>query len=307
MKSFRVDLASLLTVAAAVLNQDGVLLKANAGFLRLLPADVPEPVGSKVGRFFVQPTFASLTATLDRDGRSGYRGLLTIGDYDGKARTLRGRVWRTATGIRVLAEYDIADLERVNDAMLGLGQEQSLAQHALTRAHIVLKRREGQLVKASLTDALTGIGNRRKLDDALASEISRAQRSHAPLSVFMTDIDHFKRVNDEYGHSTGDRVLVLLGAILKSQSRSTDIAARFGGEEFMVLMPGTPLALASSIAERIRRMLEAEVIEPIAGPVTSSFGVAELAFGETGESLLKRVDAALYRAKHEGRNRVIPA
>ncbi len=249
MKSFRVDLASLLTVAAAVLNEDGVLLKANVGFLRLLPADVPEPVGSKVSRFFIQPTFVSLTATLDRD--------------------------------------------------------ESLAQHALARAHIMLKQREGQLVKASLTDALTGIGNRRKLDEALASEVSRAQRSHAPLSVLMTDIDHFKWVNDEYGHSTGDRVLVLFGTILKAQCRPTDIVARFGGEEFMVLMPGTPLALASSIAERIRCVLEAEVMEPIVGPVTSSFGVAELAIGESGESLLKRVDAAMYQAKEGGRNRVI--
>jgi diguanylate cyclase (GGDEF)-like protein len=240
-------------------------------------------------------------------GCGGYHGLLTIGDYDGKSRTLRGRVWRTVTGIRVLAEYDIADLERVNDAMLDLNRDESLARHSLTRAHIALKRREGQYVRASLTDALTGVGNRRKLDEALAAEISRAHRDNAPLSVLMTDIDDFKRVNDEYGHSTGDRVLVLLGAILKSQTRPTDVVARFGGEEFMVLMPGTSLAVANSIAERIRRVLEAEIIEPIARQVTSSFGVAELAFDETGASLLKRVDAALYQAKDAGRNRVVAA
>ena len=305
MKSFSVDLASLQTVAAAVLNEEGILLKANAGFLRLLPADMREAIGLKVGRFFIQPGFGSLTALLNRNEPDGYRGLLTIGDYAGKSRTLHGHVWRTAEGISVLAEFDIVELERLNDSMMEQSRSDSLEQHALTQANVALKQREGEMVEASLTDPLTGIGNRRKLNEALVVEIGRSRRSGQPLSVVMTDIDHFKRVNDDYGHGVGDLVLKHLGVILKSKTRPTDIVARFGGEEFFVLMPGTSLAQASARAEQLRGVLEREVTEPMTRPVTSSFGVAELAPEETGEALLKRVDAALYRAKDSGRNRVV--
>jgi two-component system chemotaxis response regulator CheY len=121
----------------------------------------------------------------------------------------------------------------------------------------------------------------------------------------MADIDHFKYVNDEYGHAAGDRVLAHFGALLRTHTRPTDIVTRFGGEEFIVLMPHTRLAQASAKAEQIRNALAAEQIAPLVRPVTSSFGVAELLHDEEGSSFLKRVDAALYRAKKDGRNRVV--
>jgi diguanylate cyclase (GGDEF)-like protein len=307
MKSFAVDLDTLLTVAVGVLDASGVLLEANAGFLRLLPASCAQPIGAKVTRFFIQPNFATLVAAADQDDHDGYRGLLTIGDSAGKTRTLRGRVWRAAVDIRVLAEYDIGDLERINDAMLELNQESSVAQNTLTRANVNLKQREVQILEASLTDALTGVGNRRKLEQGLATEISRVRRDGSALSAIMTDVDHFKRVNDEYGHGVGDKVLVQLGALLRSQTRQTDIVARFGGEEFIVLMPHTSLAQAAAKAEILRGALAAELIEPLARPVTASFGVAELSGEEDGESFLGRVDKALYRAKEGGRNQVVAA
>jgi diguanylate cyclase (GGDEF)-like protein len=123
----------------------------------------------------------------------------------------------------------------------------------------------------------------------------------------MTDIDHFKQVNDEFGHGVGDKVLEWFGALLKRQTRSTDIVARFGGEEFLVLMPNAGLAQAVAKAEQLRIALAAEVIEPLVRPVTSSFGVAELSQDEDRDSFLSRVDAALYKAKAGGRNRVIAA
>jgi two-component system, cell cycle response regulator len=305
LKSFQIDLDSLLSIAAAVLDAEGVLLDANAGFLRLLPADGVPPIGSNVARYFVQPAFAALVEAADSNAPVGYRGLLTIGDSAGTMRTLRGRAWRTPTEIRVLAEYDIAELERLNESILDLNRVTAVSQHTLASANVAMKQREVQIVAVSLTDALTGVGNRRRLEQALAAEIARVQRDGGELSAIMADVDHFKRVNDEFGHGAGDKVLVHLGALLKSHTRSSDIVARFGGEEFFVLMPHASLAQAATKAEQLRAALAAEIIEPLANPVTSSFGVAALLSGEDAQSFLARIDKALYRAKADGRNRVV--
>lgn len=305
IKSFAVDLDTLLTVAAAVLDSDAILLEANPGFLRLLPADHGPRIGTRISRFFIQPKFAALVKALDVDPAVGYRGLLTLGNVVGVVRTLRGRVWRSELGIQFLAEYDIEDLERLMETVLDLNHDSSVAQHALTSANVGLEKREEQIVEQSLTDALTGVGNRRKLEQALPLEIGRARRGGTALSALMTDVDHFKRVNDVYGHGAGDEVLARLGELLRSNTRPTDIVARFGGEEFVVLMPHASLVQALSRAEQIRVALSAETIAPLPTPVTASFGVAELKIEEDGESLLRRADRALYQAKEGGRNRVV--
>jgi diguanylate cyclase (GGDEF)-like protein len=307
MTSIDIDPGALLSIAVAVLDTDAVLLEANAGFLRLLPQDGTRRIGARVSRYFIQPTFSVLKHAVERDSVHGYRGLMTIGDSASRTRTLTGRVWGSAAGIKLLAEYDIAELVRLNDILLEMHRESSVAQQGLTRTNVTLKQREVLSVEASLTDALTGVGNRRKLDQALAAEISRVERQGGALSIIMADIDHFKHVNDEYGHAAGDKVLMRFGGLLKSQSRPTDIVARFGGEEFFVLMPHTTVAQATTKAEQIRIALANLPIDPLPKIVTSSFGVAALAPMETGESLLKRVDAALYQAKATGRNRVVAA
>ncbi len=305
-KVLAAELDELLAVVACVVDGDATLLAANAGFRRLLPAARPAAIGTRVAHFFIQPSFDSLRAAADARA-DGYRGLMTLGDHAGRTRTLRGHAWRTAAGIGVLAEYDVAELERLADAMLDLNRESSVAQTSLARANIALKQREVRIVADSLTDTLTGVGNRRKLEQALVVEIARARRHGTPLSAIMADIDHFKRVNDERGHAAGDKVLAHFGELLRSQVRPADIAARFGGEEFVLLLPQTNLAHAASMAERIRKALATEVVDPLAAPVTSSFGVAQLSAHDDGESLLGRVDAALYRAKEGGRNRVVTA
>jgi len=307
LKSFVVELESLLTVVAAVLDRNGVLLEANAGFLRLLAPTTTSPMGSKVARFFIQPNFATLMAAVEGDNADCYQGLLTIGDYAGPSRTLRGRAWRTDTGLRILAEYDIAELESLADAVLNLNRESAIAQHGLIQANSALTRSRSRFLEDSLTDALTGVGNRRRFEQALEIEINRDRRGKGPLSAVMADVDDFKRVNDEHGHGVGDQVLADLGELLKSQTRSTDVVARFGGEEFVVLLPHTDLAQATLKAEQFRTALEVRVIVALGRPVTASFGVAELVDGEDRESFFARIDAALYRAKGEGRNRVVAA
>ena len=295
----------VLAVGVAELDDAGRLIAGNAGFLTLVAGVAQNAAGAPVAKFFIQPDFASLLRLSPAAGGEIYRGLLTIGEYDGRTRTLQGCVWRREGRIRVLAEYDVAEQERLNDIVLQLNERYAEAQFALAQANIRLRQRDAMITALSLTDALTGVGNRRRLDEALIQEISRAERGTEYLSALMVDIDHFKRVNDNYGHDVGDKALAALGGLLHAETRATDIVARFGGEEFVVLMPSTDLAHGVVMAERIRSALEAVRIEPLKEPVTLSAGVAEFIIGEAPAAFLRRIDVALFRAKGEGRNRVV--
>ena len=157
--------------------------------------------------------------------------------------------------------------------------------------------------RQSITDSLTGIYNRLKLDEDLSYAIKRAKRTKIEFSIILLDIDYFKRVNDCFGHLVGDELLKELSALLMDSIRESDIVGRWGGEEFLIICPDTDLEGCESLAEHIRsRISEREFAEKIA--LTASFGVAVQQSDETAESLLARVDNALYRAKKYGRNRV---
>jgi len=169
------------------------------------------------------------------------------------------------------------------------------------------------LEEESTTDALTGIRNRRYYDERFEDEVVRARRYDAPLSLLMLDIDHFKKVNDQYGHAAGDRVLRAFGALLRERVRYPDVAARVGGEELAVLLPNTGIKGAAMMAERLRHEVEQSSVPSAGGSdapsslrFTVSVGVAMLERDDaSAEQLAKRADEALYRAKYEGRNRVV--
>jgi len=161
-----------------------------------------------------------------------------------------------------------------------------------------LRRSAGE----SRTDALTGIGNRRAIDERLGEEIDRANRYGHPLSLLMIDIDDFKLVNDRLGHAAGDQTLQAVSSTIERSIRTIDIAARYGGDEFVVILPETHLDGAAIVAERIR-VATTENESPL--PVTVSVGAAELLVPESSPApLLDRADTALYRAKRSGKNRV---
>jgi diguanylate cyclase len=180
---------------------------------------------------------------------------------------------------------------------------QSTVEVESMRAKIDVARRE------SLTDALTGLANRRLFDETLASVVAGVDPQGTSVCVLMCDIDHFKTFNDTWGHATGDQVLRLVANCVKSSVRRRDTAARFGGEEFVVILPQTTMADAINVAEQIRKTVQSRKIvkkhsgESL-GSITLSIGVSERTPGDTAATLLARADTCLYAAKHAGRNRV---
>ncbi|RCV90965.1 GGDEF domain-containing protein [Billgrantia montanilacus] len=163
---------------------------------------------------------------------------------------------------------------------------------------------EARLRRLSDTDDLTGLANRRKLMVRLAEETSRCNRHGSPLSLMLIDLDHFKRVNDTWGHLQGDQVLIELAKLCRKLLREEDTIARLGGEEFAVVLPLTPLVRSLPLAERLRQRIAEHAfgIEP--GQITVSIGLAEYRPGEPRDVLIERADRSLYAAKHLGRNRV---
>lgn len=168
----------------------------------------------------------------------------------------------------------------------------------LTRAH-------EDILRISQTDALTGLANRRTIDETMAQEISRAERLGSGFSLILGDLDHFKSINDEFGHLVGDGVLVAAAAVLAAQARPYDLPARFGGEEFLLLLPESTLEDAMTIAQRIRIAISEKTIPGIQRHITMSLGISTWTAGDTAGELISRADVALYQAKRRGRNRVV--
>ncbi len=157
------------------------------------------------------------------------------------------------------------------------------------------------------TDRLTGVSNRHVLDEELEKELARADRYETPFAVIMLDIDNFKKINDTFGHYSGDRVLQEIAGLLVSNVRKTDTVGRWGGEEFLIICPQTDLSGAKQLAEHLRTRIEHLELSDIAGSVTASFGVAPYLKDDSSETLIQRTDAALYGAKEASRNCVMVA
>jgi diguanylate cyclase (GGDEF)-like protein len=193
---------------------------------------------------------------------------------------------------------------------------------ALTRRHLRLLRRQGKIVRisdgyqnqlkqlnialiqASNTDLLTGLANRRAMMERIQGELDRSDRGYARPSLLMVDVDHFKQVNDGFGHEVGDRVLQALARALGSALRGYDLCARWGGEEFLVLLPETGPEQALGVGEKIRLAAGQAGEDPALPAITLSVGVAARRRGETLTSLVQRADDAMYEAKRLGRNQV---
>ena len=184
-------------------------------------------------------------------------------------------------------------------------------QLARSQAEIAALRENLEEVRAeSLTDQLTGLYNRKRFDRAMDEILAASIASGDGFSLLVTDIDHFKKFNDTHGHQTGDQVLRLVGATLKANVKGQDIPCRYGGEEFCIILPGTPIDLAERVAENIRvAVMGKELVKKSTGDnlgrVTISIGVAYWREGDTTQSMIERADQCLYAAKRNGRNQVV--
>lgn len=185
-------------------------------------------------------------------------------------------------------------------------RSQKKRESELLEINSLLDVRSKQLEEKSKTDSLTGAFNRQGIEDAIRIGLWEWRSQKKPLSLILIDIDHFKKINDEYGHAIGDHVLSALSNIVKQHIRSNDLFARWGGEEFVLLCRDTKIEQASLIAEKIRELIASFAFKDNV-QVTASFGVATLHANETLEQLFNHADKALYEAKHQGRNRVIVA
>jgi diguanylate cyclase (GGDEF)-like protein len=183
------------------------------------------------------------------------------------------------------------------------GRERRVHDSIQTEKRLGLQDLAREMEFRAVTDPLTGLFNRLKFDQALAMEILRSERYQTGFSLILFDIDHFKYVNDVHGHQIGDSVLVQISRIVADQVRVTDLLARWGGEEFVILATGSNQQMAQQASEKLRIAIGQSVF-PGVGAVTCSFGITEYIEGDTAETLIARSDSALYRAKKKGRNRV---
>ena len=202
-----------------------------------------------------------------------------------------------------------------NAHLTGSAIESLLLSIALADRIRGLKKEKGELLKQSrkfqqlsITDSLTGLYNKSYFYTTLSREIQTISGRATPLSLMVLDVDHFKNINDTYGHAAGDIVLESLGKLMLSGVRQSDIVCRYGGEEFSIILPGTPVHHADYLAERIRKQFETSLFDISAGhrvSATISIGVAHYLDGEDDTSLFQRADKALYTAKSQGRNQVV--
>ena len=254
-----------------------------------------------------------------------WRRLLVTGDI---APADCERAAQQALGETVLPKQGAKDRDDVTFPMIVAGEplgvvgvaahppldEQQRVVLAAAAAMLAVSLKNAELFQAvhenSVRDSLTGCFNRKHAMDVIDSELRRARRSGMPLSLIMFDLDHFKKINDGYGHLCGDAVLADVGQRMNTVLRGSDIKCRYGGEEFLILLPETTVAGARRVAEMLRSKLEETPVHwnNIEVPVTASFGVATVMAGELDvKTLIGRADAALYRAKQSGRNIVCPA
>src|SRR5499426_376954 len=209
-------------------------------------------------------------------------------------------------GLRAIVESLVSSTHEIEKTNCTLEERLQASKQEISQLqeHLEAVRNE------SLTDPLTGLSNRKFFDQMLERAIAETKPNDEPLSLLLTDIDHFKKFNDTYGHLTGDQVLRLVAQAVKQNVKGQDIAARYGGEEFAIILPNIGLRQALTVADHIRRgVVSKELIKRSTGEnlgrVTISVGVAMLHKGETLQQLIERADACLYAAKRNGRNQVI--
>lgn len=291
------------TICAVLFDEQLIIIDFNKAFEKIVGTG-SRPVGRKFNSYlpakdgklkiappeegFQELRFTLIGAAQEQNNMLGY-----LARAEGGFLLFCERAWITEDDI-------FEEISKINNQLANMTRELNKKNIALEKANVTIN-------KLLRSDALTGIANRLYFQEYYQKVHAHAVRHHSPLSLVMTDLDHFKRVNDRYGHQVGDQVLVEFAGLLQENCREEDLPVRYGGEEFCILLVAADAEQAYRQAERMRSQVEAATIGEQQLKITASFGLASLLEGESLDDLLKRADDALYRAKSSGRNRVVTA
>jgi len=289
----------LHAVAIAVLDEEGRVVESNQGFLSVIAE------GSDVR--LTKPDTAMLSqAEVGLDGKA-YTGEIVLADSSNSWGALSGSIYRTGSGWLLVAEVGISAYQQLNGVIERLGRELEDTERTLARRNQALQKALEEVEALKRQDTLTGLANRRSLDDRITEEIGRWERYRRPLGLILMEMDDFGGVNENYGREVGDELLHHVATVVTHSVRTTDLAARYGGLEFAMLLPETNEMGALIVAERLRMELEGQFILPMTRPLTASFGVAMLLPGESRQELYARAGRAVGHSKKNGRNCVTMA
>jgi diguanylate cyclase (GGDEF)-like protein len=240
--------------------------------------------------------------------------LINVSSADGLPQSFYFTFIRISTFTLAFGRLDAEELESMHREILTLNHNLNNLTRELHKKNFQLEKLNTDLQNANqaileLTrkDPLTKLANRRYFNERIEEMVSLAKRKLLPLSIIMTDIDKFKDVNDKFGHNAGDQVLIGFSNLMKSSLRQEDLPARFGGEEFIIVLNSTDFRGAYKLSERIRKALSSSDLLGGRHFVTASFGISQLGHGESITDFINRADAALYQAKASGRNRTVIA
>jgi diguanylate cyclase (GGDEF)-like protein len=292
-------------VFALLLAPDGTIRARNRAADRIFPTGQSKNFGCTIWDYLVCSDTQPLRQQLsDLGGRQHGCILLNLTGGQRNPVTLEVGLVRCSGSILLLGTHEYRRDADFRTEILQQTSDLSVMMRDAAQKNRELRNANETIQRLASTDALTGLANRRSLHEALEREIARAGRMGEHLSVIMADLDHFKSINDDYGHTIGDLVLASAASVFSRQSRPYDLAARYGGEEFFLLVPGASTENAIGIAERIRKEIAEIKVPGCPRQITVSLGVATWMPSEASQHFISRADQALYRAKNEGRNRV---
>jgi len=279
-------------------DSNGDLIEANEGFRFSLNPEANDNVAQRIA----EPSFSALVNMLPDELGLVYNGLISLNVGHGITRAFAGTIYRRNQLFLLAAELDISAFESLSSDNERLNQELDETRKQLTKRNHTLQKLQEEIETLKRNDGLTGLANLKLLDARVSEEIQRWERYRRPLALVLLDLDDFGKINDEFGREVGDELLQHVATILNGATRTLDLVARYGGQEFAVLLPETNEMGAMIVAERLRMDLEGQLILPLLRPLTASFGVALLQPGELRDAYYARAGRAVKFAKSHDKN-----
>ncbi len=284
-------------IAIILIDREGNILDCNKGLLNALGLK-EKPITKNISSLL-----SSALQEIKSEKNSDFSPcILTFVTAENIFINLSGYICPLQNNFALFLEHHRITYSELLDKMSKLNNELAIYTREVDKKNRELIRANETIKRIMNTDPLTKLLNRRAFTEHLKRAISFSKRHRLPLSIIMADLDNFKAINDTYGHAAGDRVLKAFARIFKKNSRTEDIICRFGGEEFIILLPNTNISSAMSFAERLRSKFEKTKIRGIPVDITASFGLSELTILDNEESFIKRAEDALYEAKKTGKN-----